>query len=67
MNIKRTFLKVKYDWTWKVCVVPSQDNKVCKLLKSLYGLKEALKQWHEKLDNVLHCDDFSTNDPNKCV
>jgi len=33
----------------------------------LYGLKQALKQWHEKLDNILLCDSFSTNDVDKCV
>jgi hypothetical protein len=26
------------------CVVPSQEHKVCKLVKSLYGLKQAPKQ-----------------------
>jgi len=26
------------------CVFPSQENKVCKILKSLYGLKQTPKQ-----------------------
>jgi len=46
---------------------PGQEYKVCKLLKSLYGLKQVPKQWHEKLDNVLLCDGFSPNDADKCV
>jgi len=33
----------------------------------LHGLKQTPKQWHEKLDNVLLCDGFSTNDVDKCV
>jgi len=48
------------------CVVPGQEKKVCKLLKSLYALKQRPKQWHEKLDNVLLCEGFSTNDADKC-
>ncbi|KAJ0480735.1 putative RNA-directed DNA polymerase [Helianthus annuus] len=31
----------------------SNDNKVCKLVKSLYGLKQAPRQWNERLTNVL--------------
>ena len=33
----------------------------------MYGLKQAPKQWNEKLDSVLLCDGFLPNDVDKCV
>ena len=43
------------------------EKKVCKLVKSLYGLKQALKQWHIKFDHVLVTNRYSINDVDKCI
>jgi len=40
---------------------------VCKLLKSLYGLSQAPKQWHEKFDRTLTFVNFVVNEADKCV
>ena len=44
-----------------------QEKKVCKLVKSLYGLNQASKQWHEKFDNVMMSHGFKINECDKCV
>ena len=36
-------------------------------MKSLYSLKQAQKQWHQKFDSVMLADDFKINECDKCV
>jgi len=63
IDVKTTFLNGELEEEFYMtqpegCVVPGQKEKICKLLKPLYGLKQTQKKWHEKLDNVLLCEIF---------
>nr|GEZ85432.1 retrotransposon protein, putative, Ty1-copia subclass [Tanacetum cinerariifolium] len=48
-------------------VLPGHENKVCKLKKSLYGLKQALKQWHDKFYKSIHSNGFTYNSSDRCI
>ncbi|RVW77298.1 Retrovirus-related Pol polyprotein from transposon TNT 1-94 [Vitis vinifera] len=48
-------------------VLLGNENKVCKLVKSLYGLKQVPKQWHEKFDHAILSDGFRHNNVDKCL
>ena len=48
-------------------IVPGQEQKVCRLIKSLYGLKQVPKQWHAKFDEVMLSNGFKINKRDKCV
>ncbi|GJS57918.1 zinc finger, CCHC-type containing protein [Tanacetum coccineum] len=48
-------------------ILPGNENKVCKLVKSLYGLKQTPKQWHQKFDEVVFSNGYLLNQADKCV
>ena len=48
-------------------MLPGNERKVCKLVKSLYGLKQTPKQWHGKFDTVILANGFKYNGVDKCV
>jgi hypothetical protein len=72
MDVKTTFLNGELEEEISMTqpdgfVVKGQEDKVCKLLKSLYGVKHAPKQWHEKFDVTLRRASFSVNEADRCV
>lgn len=48
-------------------IVPRQEKKVFKFVKSLYGMKQGSKQWHQKFDEIMFSNGFSINEANKCI
>jgi hypothetical protein len=67
MDVKTTFLNGELEEKIYMTqsdgfVVKGQVDKLCKLQKSLYGLKQATKQWHEKFDVTLISAGFSINE-----
>nr|GEY05397.1 ribonuclease H-like domain, reverse transcriptase, RNA-dependent DNA polymerase [Tanacetum cinerariifolium] len=72
MNVKTTFLIVDleeevYMKQPKGFVMPGNEHKMCKLIKSLYWLKQAPKQWHQKFNEVVLYNGFILNQSGKCV
>ena len=72
MDVKTAFLNGDLDEEVYIeqpegFVLSRNKKKVCKLVKSLYGLKQTLKQWHEKFDLAIFSDGFTHNSSEKCI
>ncbi|KAK4386023.1 Retrovirus-related Pol polyprotein from transposon TNT 1-94 [Sesamum angolense] len=72
MDVKTTFLNGNLDEEVYMkqpegFIMPSNKHKVCKLVKSLYGLKQASKQWHKNFDEVVLSSGYHLNQSDKCV
>jgi hypothetical protein len=48
-------------------IVPGKKNFVCKLKKSLYGLKQSPRQWYKKFDSFMIANDFKRSLYDSCV
>ncbi|GJV76161.1 zinc finger, CCHC-type containing protein [Tanacetum coccineum] len=48
-------------------IMPVNENKVCKLIKSIYGLKQAPNQCHQKFNEVILSNGYLLNQADKCV
>jgi hypothetical protein len=67
MDIKTTFLNGEFEEEIYMTqpngfVVKGQEDKVCRLLKSLYGPNQSPKQLHKKFDVTLTSVGFSVNE-----
>jgi hypothetical protein len=72
MDVKTTFLNGELDDEIYIeqpigFAANGQEGMVCKLLKYLYRLKQAPKQWYKKFDKNLTSVDFVVNEVDKCV
>ncbi|KAL0427500.1 UNVERIFIED_CONTAM: hypothetical protein Slati_2924800 [Sesamum latifolium] len=44
-----------------------EEQKVCRLQKSIYGLKQASRSWNTRFDEVIRGYDFIKNDYDPCI
>lgn len=70
MDVKTAFLngELKEEIYMKVPEgVKNPENKVCKLNKAIYGLKQAAKCWYDKFDKVIRDFGFVASGKDTCV
>ncbi|GJR38204.1 retrotransposon protein, putative, ty1-copia subclass [Tanacetum coccineum] len=72
MDVKTTFLNSYlsedvYMVQPKGFVDPKHPNKVCKLQRSIYGLKQASRSWNKRFDEEIKKIGFTQNPDESCV
>ncbi|WVZ61696.1 hypothetical protein U9M48_011528 [Paspalum notatum var. saurae] len=72
LDVKTAFLHGELDETIYMdqpegFVVPGKENLVCKLKKSLYGLKQSPRQWYKRFDSFMLSNGFKRSDYDSCV
>lgn len=48
-------------------IVEGQEQKVCRLLRSIYGLKQSSRQWYIRFHNAIVAYDFEMIHEDNCV
>jgi hypothetical protein len=48
-------------------IVPSNEDLVCTLKRSLYGLKQTPRQWYKRLDSFMLVHEFKRSQYDSCV
>ena len=72
MDVKTAFLNGNLDESIYMVqpegfVAQGQEQKVCKLLRSIYGLKQASRSWNIRFDTTIKSYDFEQNVDEPCV
>jgi len=72
MDVKSAYLNGDLDKTIYMEIPPgynppNSEGKVCRLLKSLYGLKQAGRQWYKKLSETFFSIDFTRSQVDHAV
>ena len=48
-------------------IVPGKEDLVCKLKRSLYGLKQSPRQWYKRFDSFMLSHGFKRSEFDSCV
>ena len=72
MNVKTAFLNGHLEENINIVQLDGfkakfQENKVCKLLKSIYGLKQASRSWNMRFDQAVKSYRLKQNVDELCV
>ena len=71
MNVKTTFLnrelKEKVYMIQPEGFTSTDESKMCKLNRSIYGLKQASMSWNMHFDKVIKMYDFVRNEEEPCI